>query len=905
MGCRNGKGRRKGVSAAGCFLLSAALVCGACGSGQQEGVGTGEEVVDGEGVGASGLPEVGRADGMDGEKSGVTGADSKDGEGEDGKKQASPGAEGTDGKKQDSPGADGTDDANGEKLGPTGTDGTGSPDGGDGKRPEPSGGEDVAGKLPFNTDKLWGLDNLAKYVELDKIGKYAVSCLRWMTIWCESEHEGSFILDGFNEKEDAVVRQIYEATGKTACWVLQRDFDGDGREEAFAYVCGLESDGGIEVWFAAADGSVQFLMEDNTYSAQRFLELPGNTFYLCSIAGADNMAFFMYEVDGNRAKPAELEVGWGMDLLEDGRLLVENKDYDIYSSAADYYELACGGTFDCSYKDYYYYYDESGFHEYSGVPVTEEEFCQYENGLEILLAIQKADAVVKDIYYFANRRMVVNYVEKTVWTDPSTKDRIRHNYYLQVPVLHEGEEGFGLAWDDSLDIRAMQEMIMSGGLQNEYNIMVREGVYAPVFQEKLAEYPDYQPPFEYYKEQYAKRTKEDLKICALQKLEGQEEPERVLATGNDLAAISRRNLIFTFSDAFFATILSGNEQAGMEAFGSPGALLGLGQYEKSVGIWIGDECICKASLQNILCGSTIGFATKNFDHDGETSVYAGQLVYADNASARKSKYFTVEAAVKLHAFAEAVGLAWEGEAIRITEPGIYRAEQEYLVDLNGDGVEESLFYGGNLLLVDGKNYSAALDGSEDGDSFFLWDIDREDGILEIGLWNHGDNCSDYTKIYWYNGECLKETGVVEGPWDKRCKGITFDGGGMMRMSCWLSVLQTWKAPMSFRLNGEHELVKAEQKLYYPDLGDGESYPYTLRAPVRLYEEMDVASDFVVLLPGENMVFPATDDKNFVMVETEGGVQGYLYLENGINIENPDGGYYEWTEDVVGGLNYAG
>lgn len=36
-----------------------------------------------------------------------------------------------------------------------------------------------------------------------------------------------------------------------------------------------------------------------------------------------------------------------------------------------------------------------------------------------------------------------------------------------------------------------------------------------------------------------------------------------------------------------------------------------------------------------------------------------------------------------------------------------------------------------------------------------------------------------------------------------------------------------------------------------------------------------------------------------------GVRGCLYLEDGWRIENPEGGSYEWSVDVISGLNFAG
>lgn len=48
--------------------------------------------------------------------------------------------------------------------------------------------------------------------------------------------------------------------------------------------------------------------------------------------------------------------------------------------------------------------------------MTEEEFCQYENGSEILDAVKECGNV-EEIYYFADGRMIVNYVEDGVILD--------------------------------------------------------------------------------------------------------------------------------------------------------------------------------------------------------------------------------------------------------------------------------------------------------------------------------------------------------------------------------------------------------------------------------------------------------------------------------------------------------
>lgn len=493
-----------------CMLLAGMLMAAACGKAQ-EGMADGKVLSGGDVLTETGLAgeeegqnggrsETGNVGGEGGQDWAVPETGNEEGEGgQDGRVPETGNAEGerrqdvrvpetgnTEGvSRQDGavPETENVGEEDGQDEGLTGTENGKNENTG---RDE----EDTSGGDSGKKDGLWGLEHLEKYVALEEMDEYAMAGLRWVAMWCGAGHEGSFLLDGFNAKEEAVAEQIHGATGKIACWIVQRDFDGDGREEAFAYVCGLMG-WDIEVYFAAADGSVQMLLESNTYAGQGCLELPGNTFYMCSIAGADMMSYYMYEVDGDVAKPAALQPYYGAELLENGRICVQVSGDDAFSAAENYDEFLPGGYVFATCKDYYYYYDGENFHEYSGVPVTEEEFCQYEGGAEILGAIREDGNFLRDIYYFGDGRMIVNYVGKDAVMDVSYGGLVRHNYYLQVPVLSEGEEGFVLGWDASLKIRAMQQMY---GKNGEYDIFVGEGVYAPVYNQELAQYPDYRSP---------------------------------------------------------------------------------------------------------------------------------------------------------------------------------------------------------------------------------------------------------------------------------------------------------------------------------------------------------------------------------------------------------------------------
>ncbi len=360
-----------------------------------------------------------------------------------------------------------------------------------GKKEQGSDMEKDKTEIVQKEQEMVGLENIAPYIALEKIGESGMTQLKEMKEGYERTGEGSLILNGFDGKEQAVAKRILDASDRVACWMIYRDFDGDGGKEAFVYACDLVSGKGTELWFAAADGTVQKLLEANTYRTQNILELSGKTFYLYTIEGAYAKGDFMYEVEGNMAKPSALQMA---SYLGDGKFAADCSGDNAFS-------LEAGGDAGSCWRNYYYYYDENGFHEYSGSLVTEEEFCQYENGSEILDAVKECGNV-EEIYYFADGRMIVNYVEDGVILDELYGGMVRRNHYLQVPILSEGEDGFVLAAEGFPDIRLMGQGQWEGE-RGEHDLCVGDGNYQPFFREELAQYPVYQSPLEYYREGYS------------------------------------------------------------------------------------------------------------------------------------------------------------------------------------------------------------------------------------------------------------------------------------------------------------------------------------------------------------------------------------------------------------------
>lgn len=377
---------------------------------------------------------------------------------------------------------------------------------------------------------------------------------------------------------------------------------------------------------------------------------------------------------------------------------------------------------------------------------------------------------------------------------------------------------------------------------------------------------------------------------------------RILATGEDLEGISPNNIIFYFTDAFKKQVEEKNAALLEEGklSDTAGRVLGADKNIYDIELWIADECIYTGNLRKYL-----GYEEQDFMTAGsweEDSPYYGVLTLMDDGGASVDATAYREVSKKLHAFAQEAGLVMETEPIVLTEPGRCRTEQEYLVDLDGDGTKERILYGQSSLLINGVNYIEQMNYRDNPatDCFYLWDIDPQDGQLEIGIWSYGPSNDDHTHLYSYNKESLEYIGLLPGAADM----AVLDGNGKIRVNCRLGILQTWFADMDFCLDENHQLALVEQELYFVEAPGTEEYRYTLLSPVRLYETMDEHGNYSILEAGAQMAFPATDDQCFVQVLTEDGKKGYLYLLDGNKLENPDGGDYNWAWDVIEGLCFA-
>ena len=109
------------------------------------------------------------------------------------------------------------------------------------------------------------------------------------------------------------------------------------------------------------------------------------------------------------------------------------------------------------------------------------------------------------------------------------------------------------------------------------------------------------------------------------------------------------------------------------------------------------------------------------------------------------------------------------------------------------------------------------------------------------------------------------------------------GDGSIESSVNLNLLQHWRAPAVW-LSGSDQLLTSNLKMRTPDV----YYPYedqndeevTLLKDIKLYERRDLKSKTVDLKASDDAItFTQTDNAHWVKVKSDGGKEGWMYMED--------------------------
>lgn len=253
-----------------------------------------------------------------------------------------------------------------------------------------------------------------------------------------------------------------------------RDYDGDGKSEAYVEIGSLE-DVYIrgELWFVSSKGRPQQLREDILMQTeQEYFEQDGDVWLLMSY------------IDGNPLLTDVHGVWNGSHVLctfsspehkyiEDGMLMCIVSDYDMD------YDIEMGIFTGHTQKPYPYYYkndDDGGYWgQYEAVEIAREDVKKYENGQEILWAIEEANPGCKYEYLLRengmlhiNRAQVMEDSIRFAYTTCQIKDN-------RMTLLNEGEGCYGKILYSGIDEPGEEEQkSFAYGVADEYSNKIRD-----------------------------------------------------------------------------------------------------------------------------------------------------------------------------------------------------------------------------------------------------------------------------------------------------------------------------------------------------------------------------------------------------------------------------------------------
>lgn len=252
------------------------------------------------------------------------------------------------------------------------------------------------------------------------------------------------------------------------------------------------------------------------------------------------------------------------------------------------------------------------------------------------------------------------------------------------------------------------------------------------------------------------------------------------------------------------------------------------------------------------------------------------------------------------------------------------AGTEYSIDLDGDGKEETIAYEvaeatqdadgvwtnayPSVLSVNGVSFlSADADNPMDKygfwlenpyETYYIVDVDAQDGKLELGIADWGSNDWLETYLFRYENGTLNYIGCV--PSFPDADQAVYSGNNEIYVMDHLNIMQTWSSMMTYVYENGKFSRKAGQ-MTQPNTAYESVY---LRKELNAYTEPDKSSKTLTLTPSDEPVqLGPTDDEHWVGITMADGTTGWIYFEEGYHMEN--GEAIVDAESVFEGLLYAG
>ncbi|MEW6572403.1 MAG: SH3 domain-containing protein [Bacillota bacterium] len=218
------------------------------------------------------------------------------------------------------------------------------------------------------------------------------------------------------------------------------------------------------------------------------------------------------------------------------------------------------------------------------------------------------------------------------------------------------------------------------------------------------------------------------------------------------------------------------------------------------------------------------------------------------------------------------------------------------VDLNGDGAVDTIRFtcreeAGDFTLY--VNDAFVIGEGENLDGYCkVVDIDASDSVKEIAVGEAGPSDDYATAFYYYDGERVIPMGKIPG--SEAGNVLKIDGSGKVATKTRGKTLHTWFYPDFYKLSEGHLLERIPQEMYEMN------HKVRVIKEIKLQKSPTSTETAVVLLPGEEVVILASDDREWCLVENSKGIRGWFAFEKYDTIKGTEMS----VRDVFEGLCYA-
>lgn len=252
----------------------------------------------------------------------------------------------------------------------------------------------------------------------------------------------------------------------------------------------------------------------------------------------------------------------------------------------------------------------------------------------------------------------------------------------------------------------------------------------------------------------------------------------------------------------------------------------------------------------------------------------------------------------------------EPEDNKISENKIYESDITYEIDLNNDGIEESILYSiepdpeyeDDMV---GKLYINDIDCSDIINlynplaTYHIVDIDESDDYYEIVLSTYGLSDDLESEFLRFDGESLILLGNTEGiigegiPFDQSVQSIRLLHNGQMEIYTRTDIIETTFIPVLYEVV-DNEIVKVDENRLYVFETPREGLIKTT-IPLTVHTQID-SEDTVTLDEGIEFDTYRTDNKEWVNVDID-NTEYWLHVVDGVLVDEDNIFIWEALENL--------